>query len=197
MESFSTLLDQPGVDLATLTKHLGKLSPDQRRYEATEVNKAQQVALCEAAGRSPHPISLDYLLPANAKPYVPYPFDGRNSLPIFTRFQKVFYKMDDGRIGGFNNQNLGWFTGPGYYVAEMVEGHPGEIGVNYMKIPGTKPQGWPPIKPNEAFPSRFIYANMIDYLRWVSDDVVIGRAYRAGTKPMPNWFLLSRTDRMT
>jgi hypothetical protein len=47
------------------------------------------------------------------------------------------------------------------------------------------------VKRNDQGLSRFVYANMVDYLRRVSSHVVIGRAYKGG-KEMPNYFILCR-----
>lgn len=195
METLTTLIDS-GADLATIAKHLNGLTGDKRNWEVCELGKARQVKLWAIAGSKPHPMDLGWLMPKDAKPYQPYPFDGKNSLPLYKRFQKVFYKCKDGSIAGFNNSPASWITGPGYYVTEMFSGRDGDVGVNYQKVPGTKPEGWPAIRPNTAFPTNFIYGGMIDYLRWVSEDVCIGRAYRNGTSPTPNYFMLARTDRI-
>lgn len=192
--TMKALLGRSTTSLADVTKHLGETPHDRRIAECRELGKAEQARLWEIAEGKGEPLTLDYLVHPNAKPLVAFPFEGKNSLPAFTRFQKVFYRQEDGVIGGMNRQAISAITGPGYYVAEMSALNPAEIGVNYLKVPTEKPAAWPPIQRNEAGAnlSRFIYANMIDYLRWVSKDVVIGRAYRAGTKPMPNWFILCR-----
>ena len=62
-----------------------------------------------------------------------------------------------------------------------------------MKLPDEKPEHLPKIKSNEAGLTRFVYDSTVDYLRWVSEDVVIGRADKKGVKEMPNWFVLCRT----
>ncbi len=72
----------------------------------------------------------------------------------------------------------------------MSEERP-EILVDYHHVPGVRPEGWPPIRPNDRGLSRFVYGFMIDTLRRVSEHVTIGSAARAG-KDMGSWFVLSR-----
>ncbi len=125
--------------------------------------------------------------------------DGFNSLPAFRAFQKVFcwVEGDDGRyISGYNNTpGLGglqmWATTPGYYVAYKDPDAP-EFVVDYHQMPKHKAPGWPPIEKNSAKIGIFVYANMVDRLRRVSDHVTIGRAYKK--KPMNAWFVLVRDD---
>jgi hypothetical protein len=80
-------------------------------------------------------------------------------------------------------------------VAHMYPSR-GEVGVDYMQVPPANakfPAGWPSVKPNESGLQRFVYANMVDYMRKVSSHVTIGRAYKGGTKELPHTFLLVRT----
>jgi hypothetical protein len=88
------------------------------------------------------------------------------------------------------------FTGPGYFVAyqptEPLALHGGVI-IDYRRVPPDKPEGWPPVLPNTARLSRFIYNGTVDVMRRVSDRVTIGRAMR-GSQPMDNWFVLVRRD---
>ena len=195
MPDLKSMLNDPGVTLGDLTRHLDSIPHPQRVAESTALGPKEQRRLWDLA-KDGEPLSIEYLVPDDAAPLVPFPFEGKNSLPVFTRFQKVFYRTQEGTIGGYNNQSLSPITGPGYYVAHADESpdksHAKELAVDYLQVPKSKPPTWPAIRPNEAGLSRFIYANMIDYLRWVSSDVVIGRAYRAGTDPMPNYFVLCR-----
>ena len=79
--------------------------------------------------------------------------------------------------------------GPGYYVA--YEGPGDEVLIDYTRVPPTKPEHWPEIRSNKTRLSRFVYADMIDALRAVSNHVTVGRAIRNG-KVMDNWFVLCR-----
>jgi len=63
--------------------------------------------------------------------------------------------------------------------------------VDYLRLPPDKLPAWPPIIPNSARLSRFIYYQTTDVIRRVSKHVAIGRAYRKG-KPFDAWFALVR-----
>lgn len=192
MTTLKELLANPGVRLAEVTKHLDGLSRSERILECMTLGRRAQERLWQIAEHS-QPLDLDYLVPPGAAPLDPYPFEGKNSLPVFTRFQKVFYKTQEGTVGGYNNSSVGPVVGPGYYVTHLWDTRPGELAVDYLQVPKSKPAAWPPIKPNDVAISQFVYGGMVDFLRWVSDDVVIGRAYKKGQDPMPNWFVLCRT----
>src|ERR1043165_9074153 len=56
------------------------------------------------------PLSLDDF----AKTEEPVIFEGRNSLPMFTRFQKRFSRQGD-EVVGYNHQTMGFVTGPGFF----------------------------------------------------------------------------------
>lgn len=191
MARLKEILRSASPSLEEISAHLDRLEHQERINQVMELNKADQMKLWEL-GANGKALTLEYLVPKEAKPLEPFPFEGKNSLPIYTRFQKVFYRANDGTICGYNNSPASWIAGPGYYVAEMSWKNPKEIAVNYMKLPKEKPENWPEIKSNNSGLSRFIYDSTVDFLRWVSKDVVIGRAYRKGEKEMPNWFVLCR-----
>lgn len=194
MTTLATLLDRPGIELKEISDHLESLPHEYRVVQTVEISKAQQIKLWDVAENSGHSLDMNYLVPESASPLEFFPFEGKNSLPLFTRFQKVFYKLPDGKYAGYNNQAMSWFSGPGYYIANMSPHSPQEVEVDYTRIPDSRPAGWPAIKPNDVGFSRFIYGGTKDYLRWVSKDVVIGRATKGGVEPMPNWFVLCRKD---
>lgn len=193
MATLAELLQRPGIKLAEVTTHLDGLAHSERVAQTVALGKTEQVKLWEIAENST-PLALDYLLPRDAAPLDAFPFEGKNSLPLFTRFQKVFYLDRSRNICGYNNQDLSWFTGPGYYMVQMNPKADKEIQIDYTRHPTERPDGWPEIKSNMAIPSRFIYGGTKDNLRWVSKDVVIGRAYKMGETPMPNWFVLCRKE---
>lgn len=193
MTTLASLLDAPDITLPEVTNHLNYLPHEYRIIQAVELNKKQQMKLWDIAENSGHTLDMSYVVPENAKPLEYFPFEGKNSLPMFTRFQKVFYRLPDGGVGGYNNQKMAWFTGPGYYMSDISPHNPSEIEVDYFRVPEVKPADWPAIKPNKGWYG-LVYGGTKDYLRWVSDDVVIGRATKGGTEPMPNWFVLCRKD---
>ena len=80
-------------------------------------------------------------------------------------------------------------TGADTFVARLASDH--EVVVDYYETPPAKPASWPPILPNSARLSRFIYYRTRDILRGVSEHVAVGRATRE-SKPLDNWFVLCR-----
>jgi len=190
MTTLAEMLRSGGVTLNEVTEHIEDLPHKWRLAQTLELGKKEQSKLWDIA-KGGKPLDLDYLVPPDTPPLVPFPFEGKNSLPMFTRFQKVFYLQPDGTMAGYNNQKMAWATGPGYYVVGKEEARPEEILVDYTRLPWIQPAGWPKIRDNMAGLSRFVYGGTKDYLRWVSTDVVIGRATRAGQN-MPNWFILCR-----
>ena len=182
----------PGtMDLDRAAEGLNQLSHSERLAVVRSLGKAPQAALFEAAkGRV---ITIADVVPADAAPLKPVIHHGKNSLPLFTEFQKRFCRSSDSpetELWGYNHQTMAPITGPGYYVAHQ---HGDEVAIDYTRLPDGKPESWPAIKPNGSGFSRLVYFNMIDYLRKVSDHVSIGRAVKGG-KAMDNWFLLCRED---
>ena len=114
-------------------------------------------------------------------------------LPAFTLFQKRFCRPPAARGGselwGYNHQSLAWLTGPGYFVVH--EEGPRGAAIDYRAVPPEHPTGWPEVRPNDQGLSRFVYRDMVDYLRRVAHDVFIGSAHRHG-RELGNYFVLSR-----
>lgn len=194
MATLAELLKRPDVKLAEVTAHLDGLNHPERVDQVIALNKRQQIRLWEIAEGS-KPLTMEYVVPRTAKPLEAFPFEGKNSLPAFKRFQKVFYLDNQRNVCGYNNAWIGWLVGPGYYMVQMNPKAPEhEIQVDYTRIPTEHPAGWPEIKSNDVFPTMFVYGGTRDNLRWVSKDVVIGRAFKMGEDPMPNWFVLCRAQ---
>ncbi|MBI5518139.1 MAG: hypothetical protein HY909_30490 [Deltaproteobacteria bacterium] len=143
-------------------------------------------------------LSLEALVPAGTDALVEVIHHGKNSLPLFSHFQKRFCRPDGDTtdtLWGYNHQFWGRATGPGYFLAR-VEGK--ELVIDYGSVPAKKPvgkpEGWPEVLPNEARLGRLVWVGMVDRLRRVSDHVTIGRAWRGG-KASDDWFALTREDR--
>jgi hypothetical protein len=153
---------------------------------------ALQGRLWNAAAGGP-PVTQADLVPPDAPPLREVIFHGKNSLPAFTLFQKRFCRptADQGsqQLWGYNHQSLAWLTGPGYFVVHQEGEAPAAI--DYRMVPPTHPPSWPEVKPNDVGFSRFVYRDMVDYLRRVSRHVLIGRATKYG-KELPNYFILCR-----
>lgn len=192
------ILAKPVVDLEALGATFESASPLERIRITEAIDGRGQAKLWDAAaGRG---VTIAEMVPADLGPLRPVIFHGKNSLPAFTRFQKRFCRPSAGagrdELWGYNYQPVGWLaplTGPGYFVAYDCADARGTVAVDYTRIPSGKPAEWPEIHDNRYRLSRFIYNGTIDYLRRVSEHLLIGRATRAG-KDMPNWFLLCRED---
>ncbi len=193
------LLRAPKLDREALAETFEAASPAER-VEIIESlgGRATQEKIWEAAAGGK--VTIEEMVPKSLGPLRPVIFHGKNSLPAFTRFQKRFCRPAAGierdELWGYNYQPTQWLaplTGPGYFVAYDSPNGLGSVAIDYTKIPPAKPAEWPEIVDNSYRLSRFIYNGTIDYLRRVSQHLLIGRATRAG-KPMPNYFLLCRED---
>ena len=187
--TLNELLATPGVTSQQVQAHLASLSGEERVRQATALDRRHHHTLWELSA-STEPLRLDEVVPPDRRPLDPVPFEGQNSQPIYRPFKKVFFRTGDGRIGGYNDSPAAWFAGPGYY---LLKADASGVYVDYTEVPADKPAGWPPIKPNTAGFSRFVYGHMKDYLRRVYGRVVIGRAFRHG-KATPNYFVLARPE---
>jgi hypothetical protein len=184
------------MDVDALEAFLDGLEEAARVTAVRTIGGAHQRRLWEACeGRGS---SLDLFVPADTPPVTEIINAGKNSLPVFTHFEKRFCRVQgkDDELWGYNHAAVGKLVGPGYFVAHFFEDR-GEVGIDYLKCPpldGQVPEGWPAIKPNEKGIQRFVYAGMVDYMRRVSQHVTIGRAYKGGTDALPHTFLLCRQE---
>jgi hypothetical protein len=179
------------LNLEMAATGLDQLSHDDRIQVVTSLGKSPQAALFEAA--KGQLMTIDDVVPAGADPLKEVIHHGKNSLPVFTLFQKRFCRSansPDKELWGYNHQAMAAITGPGYFVCHQ---HGDEVAIDYTRLPEGKPDAWPNIKPNSSGISRLVYYNMIDYLRKISTHVSIGRAVKGG-KAADNWFLLCRED---
>jgi len=181
------------LDLPALAQFLDCLEPAGRRQQVRSLEARQQARLFEAAAGF-RPVRLADLVPAGRPPLQEVIHHGRNSLPPGLRlFEKRFCRPRGpaDELWGYNEWRFRTLSGPGYFVARPA----GELEVliDYTVTPPGKPASWPPIRPNSAGLSRFIYDGTRDYLRGVSRHVTIGRATREG-KNLDNWFVLCRSE---
>jgi hypothetical protein len=130
------------------------------------------------------PLTLDDMVPSSTPAGATITYEGRNSLPAFSRFQKRFARTADGLVFGYNHQptpGIGVLTGPGYFTVKQADGeHAGELLFDYTVRPPYEPAGWPAWRPNEAGLSRFVFMNLNDYVRRVATGVVVGIALKLG-----------------
>jgi hypothetical protein len=145
------------------------------------------------------PIRLVDLVPAGVPALAAVRHVGRNSLPLFSRFEKRFYRFEGAdpeaprELGGANFQTLSPLTGPGYFTVSEDPNRP-EIVIDYRRLPERAPSGWPTIEDNARGVSRLVYGFMVDTLRGVSEHVTIGSASRNG-REMGTFFVLCREPR--
>jgi hypothetical protein len=177
-----TNLIETRLDLAALSKDLDEIGPFARLWSVRQWTRAHMATLWEAA-KGFRPVSLDDFVPPTVAPLVQVIHDGKNSLPLHTSFQKRFCRPRDPAANdtllGYNHQSLSPVTGPGYFVARpSTEGGPGEVDIDYTRLPREKPDGWPDVLPNEARLGRFVYSSMVDVMRGLSSHVSVGRAKR-------------------
>jgi hypothetical protein len=195
MTNMSEILSGADLDLTALSAHLNRLGHAQRLAECRSVGRAAQRRLYDAA-EGFMPIGLDFVVPAEESGEVVH--HGKNSLPAFTHFAKVFIRPQgedapSDELWGYNRGSgfVESVVGPGYFITHLHEVE-GEVLVNYLRVPPRKPvDAWPDILPNSARLSRFVYNGTQDILRGVSEHVSIGRATKGGSD-MDAWFLLCR-----
>ena len=172
---------QNGAGAREIETHLDALSAGARLEEVLAVTGRGVKRLYEAVQGSATP-SLEELIPERETGVLIY--EGRNSLPTFSRFQKRFTRMK-GVVVGYNHQTWSFVTGPGYFVVHAPSGsgeHGKELDFDYTAAPPGEPSGWPAYRPNERGLSRFVYGGMHDYVRRVARGVIVGKAYRHGVE---------------
>jgi hypothetical protein len=145
------------------------------------LRRRQQRRLFELA--KGHPIHAADLAGSRA-PYTRHL--GRNTLPLFSRFEKRLTRLN-GAIAGYNRSGapgpLGraadWFTGPGYFVAYDSPEVPGEVWIDYRTVPPGSVVGGPRVRDNERGLPALVFGDLVDVVRRVSKDVVVGDAFKA------------------
>ena len=182
-------------EMAAIEAHLDALGTAERLAEVRSLRREEQSLLFDAA-EGHRPISLDDIVPHDRGPMQEVVHYGKNSLPAFNHFAKVFVRPESSspelwgynRTGGF----LEMIVGPGYFVA-YPHTVAGEVLVDYLRLPPRRPESWPRILPNSARLSIVVYNGTQDILRGVSTHVTIGRATKGG-RAMSAWFALCRDD---
>jgi hypothetical protein len=183
--------------------------PERIRRFLDERSHRERIAAIRSLGRAElrtlyvgvdafEPVTLETLVPARVADLTEVRHHGKNSLPIFTHFEKRFCRPRSGdrssaaELYGFNFQTLAPLSGPGYFIATASEERP-EVLIDYRRLPVERPQGWPPIRSNEHGLARLVFGSLCDTLRGVSEHVTIGSASRNG-KELGSWFALVRED---
>ena len=193
-EQLVALVRAEPPDRAAIAAFLDGLPHGERVAAITALSGPRLQARLYTATAGAPPVTLADFVPPDAPPLREVVFHGKNSLPAFTLFQKRFCRAPRGsdELWGYNHQALAWLTGPGYFVVheERARG----AAIDYREVPPERPPDWPEVKPNDRGFSRFVYRDMVDYMRRVSRDVFIGSAHRGG-KETGNYFVLCRDQR--
>jgi len=195
-------------DLRFLIRDL-PIAPERiRRFLDERSHEARVAAIRSLSGTELHslyvgvdgfkPVTLEDLVPLAVEDFTTVRHHGKNSLPVFTHFEKRLCRPlrtdrePATELYGFNFQSLAPITGPGYFIARESEDRP-EVLIDYLSLPPEHPQGWPPVRPNHRGLARLVYGFLCDTLRGVSDHVTIGSAARKG-RDLGSWFALCRED---
>jgi hypothetical protein len=186
--TFVDLLRRAEITQAQLAAHLDALDTDERVRQCRDLGKAQQKRLWEVCADAAA-FTLEDLIPSSATGEVRWA--GKNSLALFTHFEKRFARQDGSVIGYNFNPGIAWFTGPGYFTTVQAPERPREILFDYTRTPSTGPSGWPAPKANTGGTAKLVYGNMHDFCRRVSATTIIGAATRLG-KPIDAYFVLTR-----
>lgn len=168
-----------GATYPRISAYLDSLSASERLEQMLGITGSKVGKLYRAVADGPA-IGKDDFLPAGTKDGDMVIFEGRNSLPAFSRFQKRFVRRDDA-IVGYNHQTMSPVTGPGFFVLAASDAtHPNEVLFDYTQKPPFFPEMFPAYKPNDVALSKLVYARMKDYCRKVAKNVVVGAAFKDG-----------------
>jgi len=195
IRELKALIAQRPVRPAAVAEMLDGMTHVQRVGAVRALGRSEQSRLYEAVDGF-RTVRLEHLVPPSTHDFTPVRHYGRNTLPLFTHFEKRFCRpkgadpVKPGELYGFNFQSMAVVTGPGYFIAREDPVRP-EVLVDYNLVPPAHPDGWPDIRPNDRGLSRFVYGYMIDTLRGVSEHVTIGSAARKG-RDLGSWFILCR-----
>ncbi len=198
--SLAEMILKDDASITEIAAWLDAQSHDVRLEAAMSLGKKEQSRLWQLAEASA-PLSLDYFVPPNVSDLTQVTHHGRNTLPVFKRFQKPMCRPagESDRLFGYNEGSTRKFIGPGFFVAHATAGNPewearGAVVVNYFKVPDADvAPGWPKVKPNTSGLQTFVYNKTRDFMRRVSAHVTIGEAFRE-EKSMNSWFVLCRED---
>jgi hypothetical protein len=189
--AFRSLLSEHNLEPNAISAWLDGLSSERRISEVRSLRRAELQRLFGLVANFA-PLTLEHLVPKGSPPLAPVRHYGRNSLPMFTLFEKRFYRLPTAdAVGGANFQASSWLTGPGYFVARPAA-QSGELVIDYQQLPEQAPAGWPALAGNDNGIARMVYGGgTVDTLRRVSQHVSIGAAAKGGG-PAVAYFVLCR-----
>lgn len=177
----------PSPNMKELSRILSEVGAPGAFFLVSHWGRERMASVFEAASGA-QAITLASLVPGECNTEVIC--DGKNSLPLFSRFQKRFFRAEDGSVFGYNHQAMRGLTGPGYFCARQGD-VTGEVVFDYTTLPRKALSAWPPIVSNHARLGRFAFEGMLDIVRGLSDRVFIGRAMKHG-RFLDTYFVLVR-----
>lgn len=189
-----------GAAMTDIGEYLDGLDHGHRVHEVRTLTMKDQDRLWSLAATSP-PLTLEHFVPADVPDGREVIHHGKNSLPAFTTFQKRMCRPagEDGRLFGYNEGVTRHLIGPGFFVVHPTAGTAdwaarGAVVVDYWLTPdGAVDPHWPKVIGNHVGLQRFVYHQTRDFMRGVSAQVSIGRAWKK-EKTMPAFFVLCRED---
>lgn len=198
--SLANMLKKWNTPIEEISAYLDGLAPPHRVAEVANLGLLLQARLYGRAAAA-MPISLEHFVPPDTPDLTEVVHHGRNSMPLFTRFEKRFCRAADGSgsVFGYNEGPTRSFLGPGFFVVHGTHRNPawyerGAVVIDYFLVPdGPLPRPWPQVVPNEQGLQRYVYAGTRDFMRLVSRHVAVGRAYKKET-PLPAYFVLCRDE---
>lgn len=196
--SLSALISA-GESIHKIADYLDQLPADGRLNESMALGSAEQSKLWTLAA-SAAPLTLEHFVPASSADRAEVIHQGRNTLPVFTRFQKRFARPVDGsqRLFGYNEGATRPLIGPGCFVTVPTAGNEawterGAIVVDYFQVPdGPVPDGWPKVVSNSSGLQYLVYRHTRDFMRRVSSHVSIGHAWKEEKEMAFAYFVLCR-----
>ncbi|MEQ1505192.1 MAG: hypothetical protein ABMB14_23365 [Myxococcota bacterium] len=170
------------VDTLTgLSEALDAADHETRVAWVRSLRRSQQYALYALAAGNP--VSVRELVRGDGEVVRHY---GKNGLLMFTWFEKRFAKVGDTVVGYNHNAFPGWvapiagaIVGPGHYTAYDGPEVPGEVWIDYRKVPAVTAPSFPPLIDNEHGLRALVFGDMVDILRRVSRHVFVGDSFKA------------------
>lgn len=188
--SLAGLLRAPGATRLSISAFLDGLDEEARLREVRALPGGLQRKLWDACAGAA--VSLDEFVPSSLPEGQVLVYGGRNSLPLFSIFEKRFARVG-GAVVGYNHSAVSGLIGPGYFTVEPGTGaRAGELFFDYERVPATAPAGCPPVRANTSGLGKLVFGGLHDFCRRVAAGVVIGEATRRG-KPMGSYFVLARS----